>query len=448
MSRLLYNENKKKYSEFMKQIAGFIDTDKRSIPYTKKEYENLDRDFKQKNPYYCPDDYPYLCTINSDFFGLCKENIDDCENKNTKSALPIIDIHSDDKSAKYGKERGYIESDLMNFCGDMKIDIEETYDIDERHKMPNDVVIMTLNLMGILRDIGDEKGKWKYEFMKKRMQLVIDDVLRYQPDIICFQEMSSYTYQLLKSQLHDIYPYMYESNLEEKPGEERRKERGRDIETTIFSKYSAKKMTTYGLSGNLGYTDSMTKLQFDNFDIYDCYLQAGSKYSMGQEHKWYNYTRCRLQQIKFLQQLILESNRNAVVVGDFNFDLNGSVENWPEHRFIKFLHDSWNELHPDITDYSEDSDTNDLRWNSNFQRKKFRYDGILYFGNIIPQSTEIIAKNYYVLSEDESKKFVTYMTSKGLTEPELLRYHDKESKFIRLFPSDHYGIIAKFKVSM
>ena len=154
--------------------------------------------------------------------------------------------------------------------------------------------------------------------MQYRVKMLIDEISDKKPDIMCFQEMSQEVLNELYPKIKDEYPYCYEKDL----SEEILKQRKKDIELCIISKYQPRKIDIMALGGNLGYNNSLAKIEYDNINIFNCYFQAGSKYSPGQDKKWIHYSRCRAQQFKHIKQLILGNSEIPVIVlGDFNCDL-------------------------------------------------------------------------------------------------------------------------------
>ena len=72
------------------------------------------------------------------------------------------------------------------------------------------------------------------------------------------------------------------------------------------------------------------KADFENFTVFNLYTQAGSKFSPGQENNWIHYARCRREYFQMLRILIDNTdNKNIITVGDFNCNLDGSIEDWP-----------------------------------------------------------------------------------------------------------------------
>ena len=60
----------------------------------------------------------------------------------------------------------------------------------------------------------------------------------------------------------------------------------------------------FGVEGNLSYNNSMLMIEFDDFIVFNVYLQAGTKNSPGQQNLWFNYSRCRYHEYLSIQNYI------------------------------------------------------------------------------------------------------------------------------------------------
>ena len=84
-------------------------------------------------------------------------------------------------------------------------------------------------------------------------------------------------------------------------------------------------------------------------------------------------------------------NKNIITVGDFNCNLDGSIEDWPELKELKKSNfkDLWKDKgYGD--GFTENTDINFMRWNLKSKAKKFRYDAILYKGSFKPININLI----------------------------------------------------------
>lgn len=385
---------------------------------------------------YCPNSTPYLCTANSNSFGLCKSSISECDNINSVGNIPIIN-----NTNKEGLKYNYKPDKLNTRCN--KIYKNYEYNSGSQFNL-SDFSILTYNIWGLYRPNNTESDDFLRKTIKIRMNGVAKEILKIQPDIICFQEMTNIALEHLVENLGslgNLYPFRYENNLDT---ELNGKIRNRDVEVYIFSKYPINKVTVYGIQGNQSYNTSFLIAEFGNLVVFNCYLQSGSRNSPGQTDYWYHYSRCRIDQIRQIKMIInqyLKSNPNLaiVVTGDFNFHLDGAYEDWPEAFEFKFLNDSYRILNPNLNGFTEDTDLNKMRWNTKFHEKKYRYDGILY-KNLQPVYSTIIGTNPIILNQDLSNKMKKYWIPKN--KDKLIKY--EKNNLLSLYPSDHFGIITYF----
>jgi len=443
-----YLTNKKDYIESYWMIGGqtngkFIHNTKKSIPYDRKRFDQLEPQTQKDFPYYCPDENPYLCTIRSNSAGLCKKTKSDCKDPDKLGTQPIIAQPYGESDKNDGTKFGYSTDRLHLNCNTFT-KIYEYLD-DTVKKLPvKKIKIMTFNIMGILRDKEKqniEKYNFKLETMRMRAVAIIDEIAEHQPDIICFQEMSNTMYGLLATHLESVYPHIYEKNynIDDKMA----KERGHDIEVCTFSKYPASNVRLYSLSGLLDYTCSLMVLEFGrSLAVYNCYFQAGSKHSVGQQNYWFHYMRCRMDQLKIIKKMVQDMKKPSIVTGDFNHHLDGPVEEWPELGELKFLKDAWKVLRPNENGLTEDTSINHMRWNMKFQEKKLRYDGILYRGKLKPQDIMIVCDKPIPLDLRMSRLFEKYWMGSG--DPKQIKYYDPDKNLLSIHPSDHFGVICTF----
>lgn len=164
---------------------------------------------------------------------------------------------------------------------------------------------------------------------------------------------------------------------------------------------------------------------------------------------------------------------NVIICGDFNFHLDGSLEDWPELEEIQKLGnigfiDTYRHLYPNVRThpgYTEDSDTNILRWNAKFREhaeKHDRYDTILYKGPTWkPTKSEVIGQQTVALDEAKTKR---YLELTGLTPAEIATAISTQGTLgpnasgralqikgiqanghIHINASDHFGVITSFE---
>ena len=399
-----------------------------NIYFTLNEYNALNNNMKSLCPFYCPNEYPYFCGKDSNSFGLCKKRLEDCNNVNIEGVIPILAVDNPNKGSKYG----YYTDNLHRRCNNIILNKEKKFDLSNDIENILMFSIMTYNIWGL-----PPKNDFVLKLMKIRINLIADIIIKNNPDIICFQEVSLIPLQILKKRLSLIYKYQYETDY----FFDEILERNREVETITFSKYPVSNYQVYGLDGNLRYNNSLIRTEFSNFVLYNVYLQAGSKKSPGQEYYWFHYTRCRIDQLKRIKELIDKDTKPVIICGDFNFHLDGGDE-WLEYNEIKdYFKDSWTDLNRK-DGFTENTDINTMRWNLKFQEKKVRYDGILYKyknNNIYPFFSKIVGKKSVSLDNKMTKLFIKNFVS---NDHKKIKYNNK--KTINIFPSDHFGVITKF----
>ena len=386
----------------------------------------------------CPDNYK-LCGNDTNNLNLCIKNKDDCDSLDTKGITHITDTINPEATRK-----GYTVDNLHYNCY-----LKEGYDniknieyVFKKHTpMKKKFKIATYNIWGI--DRSNEKKK----LIKQRMPLIVKQIEENDLDIVCFQEMSYTTYSILSKKLKNYK--LYETRKKIENFKETRKH---DIECAIAIKkqYIPKKIIIEPLGGNLTYTNSLMIIIFDNLTIYNCYLQAGTKYSPGQEKLYLHYSRCRLQLLEYIINKI-DKTTPSIILGDFNIDLNNSITNFPELRTInklktklKFI-DNWTAKNK-TEGYTENTDTNIMRWNDKFMVKKTRVDGIFSRGFIIKDCILIGDKDYIGVKDKEEKEYIINFTPNKDTN-KLKRLLINNKKRLPIFASDHYCVASTLEIS-
>jgi len=386
--------------------------------------------------------YIYLCPTDTRNLGLCVEKKSECNELLTnrdKKMRPTIKGFDDMR----GKDYAYEDTYLHNNCGTI-IKIKEL--IYENYSSVGDnVKICSWNVWGLL--------KYKQPFMtwslKKRINNIIDIILEENLDIICLQEISTPVYKLLRERIGDKY-YFYEESINT---EKTLAERHRSLEILFLSKIKAYRYTNYLLGGNLDYKNNLSVLEFPNLVIFGCYFQAGSKYSIGQEKKWFHYSRCRSEQLQVLFDEIQKyKQQKMIVLGDVNFNLDGQIDQWPEVKSLNTLKeygfiDSYRSLFPNIETnpgFTEDTETNLMRYNSKFMDKQFRYDGILSKG-LNPVDCKILGTNQIKLTVDEITNMIEqFVYVENVDKMRVLKSEENPDGNLALWPSDHFGIVTHF----
>ena len=293
--------------------------------------------------------------------------------------------------------------------------------------------------------------------MKEIAQIIKDE----NPDIICLQEMAPEALALLRANMGNLSHKYFEFNENLFPDRtilDYNQVHGRDLEVYILSKHKPHSVYQYTLSGNLGYPNDIMIIVFSNLVIVNCYLQAGSKYSSGQEHKWFHYSRCRIEELRAIKNILNTEqfkHKKIIIVGDFNFNISSSEESlseWPENIIISEMNllDTWKELHPGEEGLTENTDINFMRYNTKFLEKKFRYDGIFYKNTeentsvLTPTSIELIGTTPINISEGLNYRFIEYLSDP--TRKDELKGIDSETNRVNIHPSDHFGLVANFTI--
>lgn len=458
-----YLKYKKKYKKLLKkklkQKGGVIfNYPENSLGDLKLEEMNSD--------IYCPNDKPYLCNTNSYSFGLCRKNIKDCNKIHTYygNHIPMTKLA---KEIKMGAHFGYVSDNLGKSCypieGKPNIDLNIKFKDGDIFPRNTNFSVMTYNIWGLYKKDPNES------FMKKRMESIIDIFLKSNANIIFLQEVSYYSTKYLfeindddseliktkKNLLNCKYPY--KSHKDGVPKREELYDKfNKNVDVFMLSNIKPNEITIYSIPGNLNYNNPIMKADFNNFTVFNIYTQAGSKFSPGQEDNWIHYARCRREYFQMLRILIDKTNnKNIITVGDFNCNLDGEIEDWPELKElikIKFK-DLWKEK--GIGDgFTENTDKNLMRWNLKSKKKKFRYDAIFFKGSLRPINVSLVGlEKAFDLNQDESKKLMDKLVSKNIHTPGLstVKFSDNQKfsykkKLIGWWPSDHFGVIGKFQI--
>lgn len=316
------------------------------------------------------------------------------------------------------------------------IDFFEEYNDGE--EIPNTFSILTYNIWGL--SINDNLKKL-FSLRKDMIELTIRNS---NADLVCIQEMSDYSYNLLSDLVNE---YKYAS---EKPYI-KQINRKRNADVYFMSKFKPSKITIYGLPGILCYNNSMCVVEYKNLIVFNLYLQSGTKKSPGQANSWIHFSNCRHSLLQLIYNIIISyqnHNKNIVLCGDFNFDLDGSADEWPEIEIINKLKnygfiDTFKYINPNIDCFTEDTDKNFLRWNLKLIEKKYKFDAIFYKSidnsNVIKSS--IVGDNVLFLNHQDSDWFINIMSDANGNYNKLKGIDN--CSLIPINPSDHFGILTK-----
>ncbi len=400
-----------------------------------------------------------ICESKTNYMGLCVKNDFNCNSEydpeNASVPQIIFEDNEDDKKLQQqyeiGIKKGYVETELTNSCYGHENDVLDYTNIIKENEniIPKNFSILTFNIMGIHRC-----NPYVDALMYQRSNMLSELLIESNSDILCFQEMSPYLFELIylnNEKMKELYPYYHEKTFTKDKLEKRGPKN--DVQPFVISKYQPNKVIMKALGGVLDYSNALLIIEFENLIVFNYYFQAGSKASPGQEPKWMHYSRCRSQHFSYIKQLLLNekyNNKAKIVLGDFNFDLNGNDDDWPEIIKMKELElkDSWKETHDDSElGLTEDTDINTLRWNDKFEKKMFRYDAILYNDNILkPLKSKIIGNEPTELNSEFDFAYENSILPKMNIDD---KRRDKIKKSRRgkyeLFISDHFGVQSNFK---
>lgn len=393
----------------------------------------------------CPKSAPILCGPTTISRGLCVENISQCSTRSASSReVPKTPENT------VGKKYSYTEDFLGRHCyfteGTLKIDYDQSFTDGE--SVPTTFSCLTYNIWGLAKT--DEQ---KHLF-GLRQPLLEKTIRESGADLLCLQEMSRFSYERLSPLIAE---YRYASELPyPATGSRPVAERNRAVDTYFLSKYKPSRTTLYGLPGVLGYEDCLLVVEFPNLVVFNLYNQAGSKSSPGQTHKWIHYSRCRYDILQTIYDMIVRRyiDKSIIICGDFNFHLDGEIEEWPEmemlHRFFALgFVDTFRAVNPSENGFTEDTDRNVMRWNQKLIEKHYRYDGIFYrraLESSVAVTSKLIGVDHQCLSAEESKWFIQKMSEVKPDELDLLVRCVQRSRkvHIPINASDHFGVLTQF----
>ena len=385
--------------------------------------------------------YPLLCKIDTENFGLCVSDPEDCNEKISRSNDMLPSDCMTEEQIKLGQQYAYEKSNLHNECQTLTLVVDKRYD-NSTH-VPKNFKVCSWNVWGLTKKITPQFANWS---IPKRLNIICDNILEYDIDIICLQEVSNLVFETIQNRLGDNYDF-YDDNIDIRltlPRFNRSLENIFIVRKTI----KASLFQNYLLQGNLDFNNNINILEFSNLVVINCYLQAGSKFSPGQEHVAIHYSRCRYEQLKALSVFIEKYNdRPIIILGDFNFNLDGNIHEWPETKYLEYLKslefiDSYRSLFPDSLSnpgFTEDTQINFMRYNNKFIEKQFRFDGILV-KSLKPIDCAILGMLPMTgLTEEETAEVIENYVYKKTEELSRAR---KTGHNIELWHSDHFGIMS------
>jgi exonuclease III len=391
----------------------------------------------------------YLCGKTTVSRGLCVDAPEQCnERSDAKRTVPTSPVNL--VGAKYA----YVEDNLGSHCyyPEEKLIVDYEIQYEDGEPVPENFSFLTYNIWGLARN---ENLRHLFSLRKDLLERTLRGT---NADIMCFQEMSQFAFDQLTPFI-DTYKFASEKPYPA-PGTKSTAERNRVVDGFVLSRFKPSRIVMYALPGVLNYNNCMCLVEYPNLVIFNLYNQAGSRLSPGQENKWIHYSRCRYDILQTIYDLIKTRYiaQNVIICGDFNFDLDGSVEAWPEIAMLDLLKqmgfvDTYRQLNAGEHGFTEDTDTNYMRWNQKMIEKHFRYDAILYkeahpgSKHWTPRTSALIGTESLCLTPEESVWFLDTMSeAKGGREAELRGCGQAPGGelLIPINASDHFGVLSTF----
>lgn len=297
--------------------------------------------------------------------------------------------------------------------------------------------VVTYNVYGIIDP--------KY-YLQDRLEHIISTILTNgTPDIICLQEATEPVINGLSKRLPHYHIWTKLDTLElNKLSPTTTEQTTLHGYLVLFSRWSF--IYQHVVYGGSYYDDGLMKVCVDserdlgfNLIIFNVHLNGGT-FGKSEEVIFRKFIN-RLKESRMLEEAISSSiPHNLIVMGDFNYDSNNLAQCpeatiSPEHT-LNNVYDVWRELHPKEMGATEDEVVNTFRAAMKIkppeQKRKVRYDKILYHGSIDPIEIQLIGdkpiqKKVLIEGKDSTGKLYTNITS--------------------LFPSDHFGLWSRFVTS-
>ena len=307
------------------------------------------------------------------------------------------------------------------------------------NNLPLQFNISTYNVWGI--------KMFNFSFLQMRLPYIIEIIKNIKSDIFCLQEVSQ---NVLDGLLKDEW---IQNNYEFSEKIINWSKRA-DVICLTLTRYKPFKVSIYSLTGGL-FSSDIICTEFNDRIIINISLHPGSNCSPGISDSS-NYAKCRIEQIKIIHDLINQINPFRKVIylcGDFNIDFNGNLSDWPELNEIKNLNfiDTWNILKPNEKGYTEDTQINEMRWNTKQIEKQVRYDAILYTPNKLTQPLDIKIFGNTKIGQLPFKQFVDATkhlklnVKKGFRVNGTMIFNEDQITNLNWYPSDHFGVTAQFQ---
>lgn len=292
----------------------------------------------------------------------------------------------------------------------------------EEKKLDPSLIISTYNVWGLDRHTID-----------KRLPYIIRMIDTLNSDIVCLQEVTQKVLEELENNEVLTKKYLFSETDDEIDWKNRRHS------TITLTKINPKDNRIVILSYLCLHKFVITACDFGNFVILNCHLEAD---------KSHGDSNCRSNMIDYIDKKITDlfPNKSIIICGDFNFHLDGDDDEWPEINHLNLLEmkDSWRIVNPHLPGFTKDSCANQLRWNVKQSYVRHRTDGIFYRGN----NLKIIDINMFGTNPVDSAN--PKIISKIIDKRKLKYNMILKNQFgdIDIYPSDHFGLICNFKLSI
>lgn len=389
---------------------------------------------------HCPEETPILCGKKRLAKGLCVRSEEECDVR-TSTRRAILDFPENARGKNYAYSNEFLGRGCYVNPSTLVADYHK--DFKDYDVVPENFSLLTYNIWGLVKN---ENLKKLFGLRKKLLLKTLNET---EADMFCLQEISAESYNLMKDW---IQGYAFASEVPYVGGPER----NRTVDTYFVSKYRPKSIDVYGIEGVLSYKNALMVVTYPNLVVYNLYSQAGSKASAGQERTWIHYSRCRYDILDIIYTMMPKKG-NVIICGDFNFDLDGDADSWPETDMLeKFKHngfvDTYRSIHK-VGGLTEDTDKNPMRWNQKLAYKMYRYDAILYrpaAKSWAVSGSKTIGHEITYLGEKDSEWFYNNLSeakkqADGLSKLKGLRRTKKGYK-LPINASDHFGVLTKFKM--
>lgn len=299
----------------------------------------------------------------------------------------------------------------------------------KNHSNIKEASIITQNLLGLNN---------KEFFTEKRIEYIKNFLKNCKSEIICLQEVSNEILLHIKNMQKFKNYYFSLDKIDKK--------RKLDVSTIIISKFKPYCFKSFNLGGISNYNNSFTLVKYNNLIIVNLYVQSGCKDSPYLENYYKKFQKCRLNNIKAIKKYIYQKylkhkKTNIIFTGDFNCDLNGKSNEWPELSQLYFykFNLKLNNYSPLLT---EDTKLNLFRYNIKQKEKQKQYDGFLFNGNFIFTKPKLI---------NTKPLFFLRYNNELIFQKQLLKKFNKLNlktinNMIPIYLSDHFGVRTKFKI--